>query len=66
LSTDVVNGATNKQIFNYALSNASWEPMFTNGAIAWYNPALPPPTPQNQTNIAYYPANGNGVPVGWL
>ena len=63
--TDVVNGATNKQVFNYPLSNGSWEPMFTNGSVGWYNPALPTPSPNNRTNLAYY-LSTQLPPSGWL
>lgn len=38
---DISSGATTKQLFNYALSNGSLEPMFTNGTLRWQRGILP-------------------------
>lgn len=50
---DVLYGATNKQVFNYAFSNASFEPQFTNGKDVYVNPTTNPPTYQ----LSYTPTS---------
>lgn len=62
--SEVAKGATRLQMFNYALSNANFEPQFTNGKLGYYNPASPAPTPGSETNLVYYMPGTQ--PSGWL
>ena len=54
--SDLSYGATTKQIFNYAFSNASFEPQFTNGKDVYVNYSTVPPT---------YQMSYNPVGAGW-
>lgn len=57
---DVQGGGTWKQVFNASLSNACFEPQFTNGKYAYYNPAVGPPS---EANLSFYFENKQ--PLGW-
>lgn len=61
---DLAAGATRGQMFNYALSNASFEPCFTNGKIGYYDGTKIAPSPGKETNLGYYLPGSQ--PNGWL
>jgi hypothetical protein len=70
---DVQAGGTAKQVFNYALSNGSFEPQFTNGKLYYYNPNvltkpsyLPDPKTLSTLSVNYGLYIPGQQPAGWL